>query len=93
MQVESSFCRKCQFHVPTKTVHCAYCDVCIEGFDHHCPWTSKCIGRNNLVRFYVFLFMTPIYIVYCAFAFGFTLQPDQPSHMNHLTTAGLPNKP
>jgi hypothetical protein len=35
--------------------HCWDCDVCIEGLDHHCPWTSKCIGKGNLVTFYVFV--------------------------------------
>jgi len=29
--------------------------VCIGGFDHHCPWTSKCIGKKNLTAFYTFL--------------------------------------
>ena len=28
----------------------------ISGFDHHCPWTSKCIGKGNLTGFYVFIF-------------------------------------
>ena len=92
-----SFCRKCRFSVPVRSYHCEYCDVCIEGYDHHCPWTSKCIGKNNLVRFYVFLFMTPVFIVYCSFAFGFTIQEDslnryenhyqgQPQGQHHLRT-------
>jgi hypothetical protein len=27
----------------------------IIGYDHHCPFTSKCIGSGNLCPFYVFL--------------------------------------
>ena len=38
--------------------HCQDCGVCIEEHDHHCPWTSKCIGRGNLYPFYVFVFST-----------------------------------
>ena len=71
------FCRRCKFNVPSKSFHCIYCDVCIEGYDHHCAWISKCVGRNNAIRFYVFLLLTPIFVVYCAFAFGFTSQGHQ----------------
>ena len=37
------------------TGHCFDCNVCVEGYDHHCPWTGKCIGKKNLAFFYVFL--------------------------------------
>jgi palmitoyltransferase ZDHHC2/15/20 len=84
---QSRFCRKCRFDVPEKTFHCSYCDVCIIGYDHHCPWTSKCIGKNNLIKFYVFLFYTPIFIVYCAFAFGFTIDAAERGN-NHLRSVG-----
>jgi hypothetical protein len=70
--------------VPSGSHHCNYCDVCIVGYDHHCPWTSKCIGGNNLTRFYVFLFMTPLFIIYTSFAFGFTVQLIDPSGQTHL---------
>lgn len=76
-----SFCRKCRFNVPDKSFHCPYCDVCIEGYDHHCPWTSKCIGKKNLIQFYVFLISTPVFIVYCAFAFGFTMELADRPHL------------
>lgn len=45
------------------TFHCATCDCCIENFDHHCPFMSKCIGRGNIVLFYLFLVLTPLYII------------------------------
>ena len=37
-----------------KVAHCEICNICIKGFDHHCPFTSKCIGENNLLVFHLF---------------------------------------
>ena len=36
-----------------KTDHCDECNVCFIGADHHCPWTSKCVGKNNKKIFYM----------------------------------------
>ena len=33
-------------------------------YDHHCPWTSKCIGGGNIRWFSVFLVSTALVIVY-----------------------------
>ena len=33
------------------------------GHDHHCPWTGKCIGKYNLIPFYIFVVSTLIFIV------------------------------
>lgn len=54
------------------TDHCEECNICIIGCDHHCPWTSKCIGKNNKVTFYCFTISTFILILYFVFAL-FTL--------------------
>ena len=43
------------------TYHCSECGVCIEGFDHHCPWISKCVGKGNLILFYMFILSTIVY--------------------------------
>lgn len=32
--------------------HCEDCDVCIEDYDHHCVFFSKCIGGGNLTYFW-----------------------------------------
>jgi len=48
-------CRKCDLPQPRGCSHCDYCQVCVEGFDHHCPWMGKCIGKNNLYAFYTFI--------------------------------------
>ena len=47
-----------------KTDHCDECNICIIGADHHCPWTSKCVGANNKNIFYIFVFSTFILLIY-----------------------------
>jgi hypothetical protein len=32
--------------------HCDDCLVCIEDYDHHCVFFSKCIGGGNIKCFY-----------------------------------------
>jgi hypothetical protein len=49
-------CELCGRRLGRGTVHCEKCGVCIEGYDHHCPWVGKCIGRKNLLKFYYFIF-------------------------------------
>ena len=51
------FCPECKFYydINKKVNHCFDCGICIEGYDHHCPWTSKCIGNKNLYSFYCFM--------------------------------------
>ena len=36
--------------------HCDDCDVCIDDFDHHCVFFSKCIGGGNITCFYGAIF-------------------------------------
>ena len=50
------YCDFCKFYVNNNTQHCFDCDICIEEYDHHCPWTSHCIGKNNSLSFKIFLF-------------------------------------
>jgi hypothetical protein len=48
--------------------HCDDCNICILGYDHHCPWTSKCIGQGNLKEFYVFITSTMLLFGYLIYA-------------------------
>ena len=52
-----NFCNKCGIwtSMEKKTDHCYDCNICVEGYDHHCPWTGKCIAKNNTNAFYIFL--------------------------------------
>jgi hypothetical protein len=47
-----------------KTDHCDECNICIIGADHHCPWTSKCVGKNNKNMFYIFVFSIFALLIY-----------------------------
>jgi len=57
------FCKKCSILRVKNVFHCPDCDVCIREYDHHCPWTGKCIGAGNLYAFYAFLIVTLVYFI------------------------------
>ena len=42
--------------------------IFILGYDHHCPWTSKCVGKKNLWIFNCFLISLGAHIIYLVFA-------------------------
>ena len=45
------------------TFHCNECNICVENFDHHCSFASKCIGKKNKFIFKLWLFSIPSYII------------------------------
>jgi len=51
------WCQKCRNHQPTGSSHCRDCDVCVYGYDHHCPFMGQCVGGGNITAFYTFLVM------------------------------------
>ena len=57
-RIKYKFCNKCEIYerIDRKICHCIICGICIEGFDHHCPWTGKCIGRKTIHFFNTFLY-------------------------------------
>jgi hypothetical protein len=70
-------CKTCNIVRPKGSFHCHTCDACIEGMDHHCPFTGHCIGKHNLIDFYLFLvFLYLTLVVYVGalayFAIHFT---------------------
>ena len=48
-------CTMCNIKRPATSYHCYDCGVCVSHLDHHCPWTGKCIGRDNIKYFHAFL--------------------------------------
>ncbi|EQC35095.1 hypothetical protein SDRG_07329 [Saprolegnia diclina VS20] len=61
---EGVLCAHCRIRRPANAVHCYECEVCIDGLDHHCPWTGKCIGKRTLKWFYLFLTMITLHLTF-----------------------------
>lgn len=57
-------CRRCLCLKSRSQRHCATCGVCVDEYDHHCPWMSKCVGRRNYWYFKGFLMMFCVNVVY-----------------------------
>ena len=57
-------CGTCKLKRPVTAYHCYDCGVCVEHLDHHCPWTGKCIGRDNIKYFYAFLSFLGLQILF-----------------------------
>ena len=46
------WCQYCMLETDSNAYHCEDCDVCIEDYDHHCVFFSKCIGGGNINCFW-----------------------------------------
>jgi len=56
MKTNHRYCVPCKIVRPIRTIHCYTCDICITGYDHHCPWVGKCVGADNICAFKMFIF-------------------------------------
>ena len=65
----SDFCPICYVKKNKNMKHCFICDECIEGFDHHCYWINKCVGKKNYWLFGIFIVFLTFYLGYCTFLF------------------------
>ena len=48
-------CPDCEVLRTERSKHCAICNMCVERYDHHCPWINNCVGINNHTPFLVFI--------------------------------------
>ncbi|CAD8047963.1 unnamed protein product [Paramecium primaurelia] len=58
------YCKVCKLIQLKETQHCLDCDICIQEYDHHCPWTGKCIGKGNIKQFYYFILSTVVFMIF-----------------------------
>lgn len=49
---EVKFCWVCSIDVHVSSMHCKFCNKCVEKFDHHCHWLNTCVGRANYESFF-----------------------------------------
>jgi len=67
----TELCPDCKVIRTPRSRHCAICNVCVERFDHHCPWINNCVGVRNHGPFLLFLLST---WVLCVAAMAFTVE-------------------
>lgn len=56
-------CINCENLRPENTMHCNYCNKCVQGFDHHCTFVNNCLGYKNHRYFLLFLFFFTLYML------------------------------
>ena len=44
-------------------IHCPKCNICIEFFDHHCSFATKCIGKRNILLFRIWIYSGGILLI------------------------------
>ncbi|CAG9864453.1 unnamed protein product [Phyllotreta striolata] len=67
------YCTECKEFAPPRSWHCKICDVCILQRDHHCLFTSCCVGFDNQRYYLVLLFymlLSQLYGAYYSFYFS-----------------------
>lgn len=60
------WCGVCKVYQPPNAAHCADCNACVDGYDHHCPWMGICIGKDNYRAFIMFNLSWLGYLIYAA---------------------------
>jgi hypothetical protein len=61
---EIRHCAVCRIDQPLRTKHCRDCGKCVATHDHHCPWLGVCVGEKNKKRFYCYLVVQLVQLVW-----------------------------
>ena len=61
------WCDMCKVMQPPTGAHCTVCNLCVSGYDHHCPWIGICIGERNIKAFAFFNISWFCYAFYSIF--------------------------
>lgn len=62
--IENKYCSICHLEMPLRTKHCHKCGFCVATHDHHCPWVGNCIGERNKARFFFYLLVQHLQMVF-----------------------------
>jgi palmitoyltransferase len=54
----SRICHTCWEWKNLRTKHCSICNVCVDGFDHHCGWLNNCVASKNHRQFVLMILAT-----------------------------------
>ncbi|CXI36650.1 palmitoyltransferase, putative [Plasmodium berghei] len=57
-----NYCIQCDLVQMLRSKHCKYCKQCIKTYDHHCLWINNCVGENNRLIFFLYLYFENITI-------------------------------
>ncbi|CDW84555.1 dhhc zinc finger domain containing protein [Stylonychia lemnae] len=60
----SQLCSDCKVIRTTRSRHCVICNLCVERFDHHCPWINNCIGIGNHFYFLLYVLFQEVLTVF-----------------------------
>jgi len=60
-------CMECIRVLQAREYHCTTCHTCTPQYDHHCFWINNCVGKNNILRFNLFLILSQIALCWAAY--------------------------
>ena len=52
---DRTFCTNCKIYKKRSSKHCIWCNKCTMWYDHHCSVFGKCIGKRNIVPFFLLI--------------------------------------